>query len=272
MSEQQPWLYEVRGEEEGITAYDDFTLMGEHLPHVPSDQYVDFTLFPPGDEHPVHLDLGDEFQPLPPDPSFMGQVLYPDLRGQNSGPNDMHLIDYSKHDLGLTPGLSYQTSPSSWPSSQSYYTSSTQGSPFMTELMAPVPSYVLDNANAAAALVPIMCAGGAYSQPTSPLGLPHTLDQLDGPIDLQQRAPSNQQLQRRRSRNPIQCPVRGCPQANKRHRSRRDLNRHIWAKHEEYAVKHRIPEETDTCDVCGAEGRKDNIKRHMRLKHGIERP
>lgn len=49
---------------------------------------------------------------------------------------------------------------------------------------------------------------------------------------------------------------------------RRDLNRHFWAHHEEYARAHSIPRDRRVCPDCGQRSRGDNLSRHKRRKHG----
>lgn len=69
-------------------------------------------------------------------------------------------------------------------------------------------------------------------------------------------------------KNPILCPVNYCPQSKKVHRSKRDLRRHIWIKHKDYAIEQKVPVESKTCDLCGMVSRKDNLKRHLKKIHG----
>ncbi|PMD17210.1 hypothetical protein NA56DRAFT_752560 [Hyaloscypha hepaticicola] len=50
---------------------------------------------------------------------------------------------------------------------------------------------------------------------------------------------------------------------------RKELNRHFWVYHAEYAESHNIPKEWGTCDDCGKECRSDNLTRHQKkAKHG----
>jgi hypothetical protein len=59
---------------------------------------------------------------------------------------------------------------------------------------------------------------------------------------------------------PIKCPVRGCQHADAENR---DLNRHCWTYHKEYAKKKDLPKVDALCESCGKHfTRKDNLKRH----------
>jgi hypothetical protein len=48
---------------------------------------------------------------------------------------------------------------------------------------------------------------------------------------------------------------------------RKDLNRHFWVWHREYARENGIPSDHVECPECGEETRSDNLKRHMTRKH-----
>lgn len=90
-------------------------------------------------------------------------------------------------------------------------------------------------------------------------------DSGDGHEDVS-RQPTRQ---RRRSTKPIRCPISSCAHAKRLARSRRDLHRHIWAHHEDYAIKNSIQPESEICPICKTVGRKDNVRRHMRTQHGM---
>lgn len=45
----------------------------------------------------------------------------------------------------------------------------------------------------------------------------------------------------------------------------KDLNRHYWVKHQEYAEEKKIPKDQKKCE-CGYKGRSDHVTRHRRLK------
>ncbi|AEO64647.1 741bc7bf-a911-4e2c-8bc0-3a702f11ab22 [Thermothielavioides terrestris] len=64
----------------------------------------------------------------------------------------------------------------------------------------------------------------------------------------------------RTHRDDYRCPVAHC---GKGHADQRHLNRHLWAKHREYAARHRVPSENARCQFCDYMGRGDNLKRHM---------
>ncbi|KAK4464423.1 hypothetical protein QBC42DRAFT_45780 [Cladorrhinum samala] len=57
------------------------------------------------------------------------------------------------------------------------------------------------------------------------------------------------------------CPIRGCQAGSG---ETRDLNRHLWTNHREYARENNVPKEEIPCDFpgCDYKGRKDNVKRH----------
>jgi len=63
------------------------------------------------------------------------------------------------------------------------------------------------------------------------------------------------------------CPIKDC-----RYRGAaeyKDIYRHLWAHHENYAREHGVKRDLDRCEVCDYYGRRDNVKRHKRLQHGI---
>ena len=64
---------------------------------------------------------------------------------------------------------------------------------------------------------------------------------------------------------PEKCPVCGAQKA-----ALRDLHRHIWTDHKDYAARENIPSESRQCPVAGCTytGRKDNLARHCKKKHG----
>ncbi|KAK3900821.1 hypothetical protein C8A05DRAFT_35531 [Staphylotrichum tortipilum] len=57
-----------------------------------------------------------------------------------------------------------------------------------------------------------------------------------------------------------------CQICGKGKAERKDLNRHMWARHPDEARRLKIPKEEDICPVCGHHGRKDNVKRHRDMK------
>jgi len=66
--------------------------------------------------------------------------------------------------------------------------------------------------------------------------------------------------QRNHSR-PISCQF--CPRSEfKGVAQNKDLYRHYWIKHPEWAAANNIPKEEATCPRCGKTKRSDNIKRH----------
>ncbi|KAH8589270.1 hypothetical protein B0O99DRAFT_600067 [Bisporella sp. PMI_857] len=50
---------------------------------------------------------------------------------------------------------------------------------------------------------------------------------------------------------------------------KKDLHRHYWVHHPEYARENGIPKEEKTCPDCGHTGRSDNIKRHWGTCHKV---
>ncbi|KAH6613687.1 hypothetical protein B0J18DRAFT_62463 [Chaetomium sp. MPI-SDFR-AT-0129] len=56
------------------------------------------------------------------------------------------------------------------------------------------------------------------------------------------------------------------PRCTQPFKDTRLLNRHLRAKHDAYAEAHNIPSEKARCTVCGMEGRRDNMARHMETK------
>jgi hypothetical protein len=63
---------------------------------------------------------------------------------------------------------------------------------------------------------------------------------------------------------PFHCPLEGCGSA---HGAKKDLNRHLWCHHTNYATTHNVPDKPEACPKCGKIFRKDNMARHMRSKH-----
>jgi len=63
------------------------------------------------------------------------------------------------------------------------------------------------------------------------------------------------------------CPYPRCPTTA---RTARDIHRHIWTKHPQYADQLEIPSEKRDCPSprCGHSSRKDNVSRHYKRKHG----
>ncbi|KAK0710561.1 hypothetical protein B0T21DRAFT_268771, partial [Apiosordaria backusii] len=57
------------------------------------------------------------------------------------------------------------------------------------------------------------------------------------------------------------CPIETCEGGGA---ESKDLHRHIWAHHSDYARENNIPKVDDMCGFPGCEyhGRKDNLKRH----------
>lgn len=70
----------------------------------------------------------------------------------------------------------------------------------------------------------------------------------------------------KRHSRPFTCPVSSC---GKPHGAKRDLGRHLWSKHPEYAAAHGVFNEHRQCQVCGKVQRSDNLVRHMASQHGI---
>jgi uncharacterized C2H2 Zn-finger protein len=65
---------------------------------------------------------------------------------------------------------------------------------------------------------------------------------------------------------PVQCPREGC---NHRAAWNKDINRHVWSHHADWARARNWPSQEKTCDICGMVlGRGDVAKRHMAEQHG----
>jgi hypothetical protein len=64
---------------------------------------------------------------------------------------------------------------------------------------------------------------------------------------------------------PLGCPL--CPKADYSAAQKREVNRHLWAKHPDYAQSNNIPRERATCLECEYEGRRDNVRRHRQDQH-----
>ncbi len=60
-----------------------------------------------------------------------------------------------------------------------------------------------------------------------------------------------------------------CPVCFDTKGSARDVDRHIWAHHRDYATEHQVPSEERRCPHrhCPYVGRKDNLNRHIKAKH-----
>lgn len=62
-----------------------------------------------------------------------------------------------------------------------------------------------------------------------------------------------------------------CPLCRKGHLDKRAVDRHLWTRHEEYARKHDIKSERIRCRECDYESRSDNVRRHEKSQHGLDR-
>jgi len=62
---------------------------------------------------------------------------------------------------------------------------------------------------------------------------------------------------------PLRCQLCGVAKAE-----RKDLNRHLWVHHKDFARKNNIPSDMIACPDCGEQTRSDNLKRHRTRKHG----
>lgn len=62
---------------------------------------------------------------------------------------------------------------------------------------------------------------------------------------------------------PLQCNLCSFATAEKK-----DLHRHFWSKHKEYALANNTPRDRGVCPDCGHRSRSDNLSRHKRRKHG----
>lgn len=60
-----------------------------------------------------------------------------------------------------------------------------------------------------------------------------------------------------------------CPRCEFGGTDTRSLRRHIWAEHEDYAEKNKIPSEKEKCKFPGCKywARKDNVLRHWKKRH-----
>ncbi|KAK5662676.1 hypothetical protein OQA88_8592 [Cercophora sp. LCS_1] len=58
-----------------------------------------------------------------------------------------------------------------------------------------------------------------------------------------------------------------CPLCNKGHLDKRALDRHLWTRHEEYAIRTGAKSEKTKCRVCDYSSRADNVRRHERSQH-----
>lgn len=230
----------------------------EHLRSAPfGTDYEDFILFPrPLSDDEFHNLISDvEFDSSPPPQSFLAPLQFPilmedpwTLAAAQINPSQIyggqHVQDIACH-----------SSPSTLSSAgvSPYY----PGSP--GQMIPTYPNGILSPEPQSELYL--------SSQSSIYLPTPSQAPVLAGTFN---KSANHSTLSKRRRRSkPILCPVSGCPQGIKHHRSRRDLNRHLWARHEHYAADHSIPEEKEACRVCGVEQRKDNVKRHMRTKHGM---
>ena len=61
-----------------------------------------------------------------------------------------------------------------------------------------------------------------------------------------------------------------CPVCFERKGAARDVRRHLWVRHPEYASQNQVRSEKVSCPYpgCRHTGRKDNVNRHMRTRHG----
>src|SRR5204863_1774836 len=61
-----------------------------------------------------------------------------------------------------------------------------------------------------------------------------------------------------------------CPLCPKTTGTIRDISRHLWGHHPQFAVRFGVKSETRDCPFrgCGYRGRRDNVNRHYKAKHG----
>ncbi|KAI0100226.1 hypothetical protein GGR51DRAFT_532882 [Nemania sp. FL0031] len=72
-------------------------------------------------------------------------------------------------------------------------------------------------------------------------------------------------------RKPPGNKPRDCSLCQRSFSSNRDLNRHLWSTHPIYAADNHIPSQHSSCNApgCAYIGRRDNVARHIRLKHSM---
>ncbi|KAK7955143.1 hypothetical protein PG996_015951 [Apiospora saccharicola] len=87
------------------------------------------------------------------------------------------------------------------------------------------------------------------------------------------RCARQQQIRTQPRKRTCLCPVVGCDRQNDGFDSTRDLNRHLWSNHEDYAEEHDTPSELRKCGVpgCSMVCRKDNLRRHQETVHKIKK-
>ncbi|KAK0724497.1 hypothetical protein B0H67DRAFT_481293, partial [Lasiosphaeris hirsuta] len=66
-------------------------------------------------------------------------------------------------------------------------------------------------------------------------------------------------------KKPTKCVATGCTAG---FAELKDMHRHMWTNHADQARALSIPNETRKCPDCDFKGRRDNLKRHVRTKHG----
>lgn len=71
--------------------------------------------------------------------------------------------------------------------------------------------------------------------------------------------------QRKHKQQRFRCDICGKP-----HSDRRALDRHLWSRHKDYAMRTGAKSEAIKCRVCVYESRADNVRRHEKTKHGLD--
>ncbi|KAK3997839.1 hypothetical protein QBC44DRAFT_46142 [Cladorrhinum sp. PSN332] len=63
------------------------------------------------------------------------------------------------------------------------------------------------------------------------------------------------------------CPESDDPRRPSRFAERKDLHRHYWTNHPDYARGNNIPNDRMECPFCTYKSRSDNVLRHIEKKH-----
>ncbi|KAK4442345.1 hypothetical protein QBC34DRAFT_418849 [Podospora aff. communis PSN243] len=66
---------------------------------------------------------------------------------------------------------------------------------------------------------------------------------------------------------PISCPVLDSLHCVQGFSQKKQLHRHLWVRHRDYAALHKTPTVEKICPYCGIKERSDNLKRHIRNLH-----
>ncbi|KAL2115409.1 hypothetical protein VTJ04DRAFT_9664 [Mycothermus thermophilus] len=229
--------------------------------------------------------------PFPPTPMTAMSHEFSDFStGSNNTPVESPVMNFldAEVDAFMASFLSDDAMAQSWSlpaENPAVTTASLELSSSLDAELFPAPDFPLALDNSADLLPP---GPAPYPQPVFPTPVPSAAATFYSPLPQQQQP---QQEQANPSSTPVllPCPeptchktfsnrtelrkherthrpAAACPICPKRQLDNRALARHMWAQHPDEAKRLGVPSETARCPFpgCRYEGRRDNVKRHMK--------